>query len=279
MTTVLLVLAALGLDRFLPEPRRYHPLALFGHGAEALEGRLNRGPVRRLRGGLALVLLVAPPALLAAGLGSLPGIGPFIALGLLFLALGGGSLAAHAEAVAAPLSRGDLPSAREAVGRLVSRETAAMEEPEIAGATVESVLENGADAVFGALFWFVVLGPGGVVAYRLVNTLDAMWGYRSERFTAFGWAAARADDLLNGIPARLTAGTYALVGAWEPAMACWRGQAAGWKSPNAGPVMAAGAGALGVQLGGAATYDGLSEERPVLGRGERPEAADIRRAV
>jgi adenosylcobinamide-phosphate synthase len=279
MTTALIILAAVLLDRFVPEPARLHPLAGFGHLADRLEARWNRPRGRKAKGLLALLLLVLPFAALAAWLGDLPGVGPLIALGLLFLALGGGSLAAHGEAVAAPLAQGDLAGARAAVGRMVSRETGAMGETEVAGAAVESVLENGADAVFAALFWFVVLGPGGVVLYRLVNTLDAMWGYPGARFQQFGWAAARFDDLLNWIPARLTAATYALAGAWEPAMEAWRNQARHWKSPNAGPVMAAGAGALGVRLGGPARYGGEAEERPALGGDRSPEGEDIRRAV
>jgi adenosylcobinamide-phosphate synthase len=144
---------------------------------------------------------------------------------------------------------------------------------------VESVLENGNDGVFGALFWFFIFGGAGALLFRLANTLDAMWGYKNERFLMFGWAAARLDDVLDYIPARLTALTYALLGKTRLALRCWRIQAPTWDSPNAGPVMSAGAGALGVKLGGPARYHGEWHQRPDLGAGEASQPSDIERAL
>lgn len=270
-------MAALLLDQLLGEPRRWHPLVGFGWLANRLEaGR----PRSRLSGLLAWAMAVLPPVLLAAWLVQIlpaPLRWAFEA-GILYLAIGARSLVQHAEAVRVPLQLGDLSLAREKVGYMVSRDTSQLDEPAIARATVESVLENGADAIFGALFWFLLLGAPGAILYRLANTLDAMWGYRNARFLHFGWAAARIDDVLNLIPARLTALSYCLCGSLTNGLRCWLAQSATWYSPNAGPVMAAGAGALQVTLGGTAVYHGVAKERPTLGLGETPQAADIHRA-
>jgi len=271
----LAALAGVALDRLFGEVRRWHPLVGFGHLAAAIEQRLNRRT--RFTGLLAWLLAVAPGVALAA---LLRPFAPFIVdVVLLYFALGARSLAEHAEAVARPLREGRLEEARQRVGWIVSRETSQLDESGVAKAGVESVLENGNDGIFGALFWFALLGGPGALLFRLANTLDAMWGYRTERFTHFGWAAARLDDGLNWLPARLTALTYALLGRTRCALNCWRTQAPGWDSPNAGPVMAAGAGSLGVLLGGAAIYHGREEIRPPLGDGPPPLAADLGRAI
>jgi adenosylcobinamide-phosphate synthase len=198
---------------------------------------------------------------------------------LLYLAIGAKSLRDHSIQVLDALAHGDVNLARQRVSMIVSRNTEGLDSREISKATVESVLENGSDAIFGAIFWFVILGPAGAVLFRLANTLDAMWGYKTEKYLHFGWAAARFDDILCWIPARLTALSYALVGDTLGAIRCWRYQAKTWYSPNAGPVMSAGAGALRVRLGGAATYNGVAKERPVLGTGSEPTYIDISRSI
>ncbi len=275
MTPGLAITAALLLDRMLGEPPRLHPLVGFGRWAKRIERALHGDG--RARGGLAWALAVLPWVALA---GLLEGaFGALVGIAALYLALGLRSLGEHAEAVRAALAAGDLPRARARIGWIVSRDTGALDEAGVAGAAVESVLENGCDAVFGALFWFALAGAPGVVLYRLANTLDAMWGYRNARYRRFGWAAARIDDVLNFVPARLTAASYALLGEPSRALRCWRVQAPGWKSPNAGPVMAAGAGSLGLALGGPACYFGQWQARPPLGEGRAARADDIARAV
>ncbi|THF63992.1 cobalamin biosynthesis protein [Pseudothauera nasutitermitis] len=276
--------AGLLADRLLGEPRRCHPLVGFGHLANRLEDWLNRGHrsarARIGLGMLAWTLAVLPWAALALWLrGVHPHAHWIVDIALLWFALGARSLTEHAMAIAAPLAAGELPLARERVGYIVSRDTRALDTEGVARAATESVLENGNDAVFGTLFWFLVAGGPGALLFRLANTLDAMWGYRTPRFLHFGRAAARLDDVLNWLPARLTALTYALLGDTRRALRCWRAQAAQWDSPNAGPVMAAGAGALAVRLGGAAIYHGRTENRPVLGEGPPADAAILLHAV
>lgn len=273
------VLGAMLLDHWLGEPKRGHPLVGFGRLADVLESTFNRAGSRRLRGLLAWALAVLPLTLGAWVLASLPGIGWVFSLLLLYLAIGLHSLAAHAKPVSRALRQGNLLQARLRVSYMVSRQTDELDEQGVACATTESVLENGSDAVFAALFWFALLGAPGVVLYRLSNTLDAMWGYRNARFGQFGWAAARLDDVLNYLPARLVALTYAVCGRTRQALHCWRTQAPAWDSPNAGPVMAAGAGALNVSLGGPAVYQGALHQRPVLGAGPGAKDEDIDRAV
>jgi adenosylcobinamide-phosphate synthase len=287
MSSWCVTVLALGLDWWLGEPRRWHPLVGFGAYAQALErwlhvpgeaegGRAARDPGR---GAVAACLAVLPAVALCAALCRVPVIGTALIVLVLYGVVGHRSLYDHAHAVQQALDRGELAEARRRVGLMVSRETADMSATRVAGAAAESVLENGNDALFGALFWFAVAGAPGALLYRLVNTLDAMWGYRTPRYLHFGWAAARCDDVLNFIPARLTALTYALAGNFRAALRCWGQQGVLWDSPNAGPVMASGAGALQLRLGGGAFYHGHWRVRPELGEGTEPQATDIARAL
>ena len=278
MSVALLCVAGVALDALLGEPRRWHPLVAFGRMADRIEQRFNSGGGGwRSHGVTAWVLAVIPLTILATALSWLPYIGWLVDILALYCALGMRSLGEHVQPVADALRRQDLDEARTRVGYLVSRQTSELDATDVARAATESVLENGSDAVFAAIFWFAVAGAPGVVLYRLSNTLDAMWGYRNERFERFGWAAARIDDVLNYIPARLVALTYAVLGKTRAALRCWRQQAPLWDSPNAGPVMAAGAGALGVTLGGPAIYHGELHERPQLGEGLPADADSIGR--
>jgi adenosylcobinamide-phosphate synthase len=260
MTTAWAMLVAVLIDAWLGEPSRAHPLVGFGRLVRWLEVRLYAD--RRGAGIYAWMLTVIPLVILGccveAWLGRLSAWAAFLFdVLVLYAVIGLRSLADHATPVALALRNEDIAQARQAVGRMVSRDTQVLDEHQVAAAATESVLENGNDAVFGALFWFVVLGVPGALLYRLANTLDAMWGYRTARYENFGWAAARIDDGLNYVPARLTALSYMLLGQTKRAWRCWRTQASLWDSPNAGPVMATGAGALGVRLGGAAPYGGV----------------------
>jgi len=284
LNVVLVIVCAILLDRLLGEPRRFHPLAGFGNLAQRTEklfyGSAEAAPFAHYTRGVASVCaLLIPLVALAAMLQQTAIFGTLFSIVLLYFAIAPRSLGEHAGRVADAFSAGDLPGARRQVSLMVSRDTSQLDESGVARATVESVLENGNDAVFGALFWFVVAGAPGVLLYRLSNTLDAMWGYRNARYHYFGWAAARLDDVLNFIPARLTALTYALLGNTRIALHCWRQQAHAWDSPNAGPVMASGAGSLVVTLGGAANYHGINEMRPMLGAGSAPQTNDIARAI
>ena len=301
--TCALCFAGVTMDALLGEPSRAHPLVAFGKWAARIERAMNPDrraaqgggndpadtpdrpaspPWRTRVAGLAawIVAVVPPVAVLAILTRVLPTAASWpIHVVALWFALGARSLVDHIAPVEPALRAGDLPLARTLTSRVVTRDLSQADESAVAKAAIESALENGNDAIFGALFWFIVAGGAGAVAFRLVNTLDAMWGYRTPRMRYFGWAAARLDDAANYIPARLTALTYALCGNARQALACWRAQAPAWDSPNAGPVMASGAGSLDVACGGAAWYHGALEPRPVLGCGQTPRAADIGRAL
>jgi adenosylcobinamide-phosphate synthase len=196
----------------------------------------------------------------------------FIDAGLLYLCIGWSSLQQHARAIFTELNINQLDLARTKLGWIVSRETETLDSTQISQAAVESVLENSSDALFASIFWFMVAGVEGAVLHRLINTLDAMWGYKTTQFLYFGRFSAYFDDLLNYLPARLTAYGFAFcacsVEQGKKALTCWRTQAEHCSSPNGGPVMTAGAGALDVLLSEGAFYHGKWEVKPTMGCGE-----------
>ena len=274
MSYLLLLPAVVLLDALLGEPRHYHPLVGFGFLANKIENQFNNNRIHS--GVLAWLLLIVPLVLMTWFLSSV--LGGWFDLLIGYLALGAKSLWQHAKQIQVALEAKNLELARERVAWIVSRDTSELNEKEISKAAVESLLENGSDAIFATLFWFAIGGATGVLLYRLSNTLDAMWGYRNERYLYFGRFSARVDDILNWIPARLTALSYSFYGDFKSAWYCWRTQGTQWYSPNAGPVMAAGAGALGIKLGGAAIYHGQLKSRIDLGVGRLVEPKDITRA-
>lgn len=282
--------AALGFlgDLAAGDPRRGHPVAAFGRAAAAVERRLWRD--HRGSGALHTALCAggaaAGAAVLARTVRGFTGRRRTTADAALTAAatwavLGGTSLVREARVIGDALAAGDVDAARERLPHLCGRDPQALDAQQIARAVVESVAENTSDAVVGALVWGAVAGVPGLVGFRAVNTLDAMVGHKSARYRRFGWAAARLDDVAGWPGARLTAALAALAGpdprgAWR----AWRDDGGRHPSPNAGPVEAAFAGALGVRLGGTLAYAGRVEHRPVLNPGGRPvAAADIPRAI
>jgi adenosylcobinamide-phosphate synthase len=198
-----------------------------------------------------------------------------------YVAVAARALSEAARQVAEPLETGDLDLARRRLPTLVGRDPAGFGAAEITRAVVESVAENTVDAVIAPAVWVALAGPAGGLAYRALNTLDAMVGHLSSRYARFGWAAARADDVAGWLPARLTALLVAGVrpGAAAAVLSAVRDQAPAHPSPNAGVAEAAFAAALGVRLGGINVYDGRPERRATLGSGPPPGVADIKRAV
>ena len=259
-------------DRLLGDPSRWHPVAGFGRVAAALEARTYDDS--RAAGVLHTLVLVGG----SVALGRVVPERTWPVALCTWAVLGGCSLAREADAVHSRLSGGDLAAAREQVTHLVGRDPSTLGPDEIARATIESVAENTSDAVVAPLLWGAVAGPAGLLGYRAVNTLDAMVGHRSPHYARFGWAAARLDDLVNLLPARVTALLAAAVRP-RPALAAWRRDAGRHPSPNAGPVEASFAGALGIRLGGVNRYGDDVQDRGQLGSGRLPRPADIPRAV
>ncbi|MGW4566590.1 cobalamin biosynthesis protein [Streptomyces sp. NPDC004561] len=278
--------AAAGLlgDLLLGDPRHGHPVAVFGRAAAAVERALWHD--HRGWGALHTVVCaggaVALGAVAARSVRPSPAVTVALTAAATWAVVGGTSLAREARTVGRALQAGDVEAARARLPHLCGRDPQALDADGIARAVVESVAENTSDAVVGALVWGAVAGVPGLLGFRAVNTLDAMVGHRSPRHRRYGWASARLDDLAGWPGARLTAVLAALAGP-DPrgAVRAWRADAARHPSPNAGPVEASFAGALGVRLGGTLSYGGRVEHRPVLNgaTGRAVRATDVDRAV
>jgi len=296
---------ALLLDYRLAEPKRFHPLVGFGNWANWLQRRLNP-QVSRYRfikrfhsaggqfwlGVFALLLALVPlyftlSAILKLLQVYLPWLALLAEIILLYLCIGGRSLQQHVLAVKQALENDDLPAARQKLSWIVSRETSQLDAQQVAQANIETTLENSSDAVFASLFWFAIGGAPLTLLHRWLNTLDAMWGYKNDQFLYFGRAAAKLDDVMNYIPARLTALCFCLLSSRfliadqfrNAAWFCWRTQAQHCASPNAGQVMTAGAGALYCRLSEGAYYHGEWQQKPLMGCGDAADVDDIQPAL
>ena len=259
-------------DRLLGEPPvSPHPVSLFGRAMRGMEARLYRDSR-----GAGVV-----HAAVGVGLGVVAGSAVRSTAVATYVSVAGRALGDAALSVASALEAGDLEEARSLLPALVGRDPSALDEKELARAAVESVAENTVDAVVAPALWALVAGARGALAYRAVNTMDAVVGHRSPRYERYGWASARLDDWAGWVPARVTAGLVALVRP-RAAGAVWstvRRDAPAHPSPNSGVAEAAFAAALGLRLGGSNRYEDRVELRPPLGDGRPPEPADIGLAV
>ncbi len=291
---LLILLLALALDtafgdmalvfRYLP-----HPVAMIGGAIALLDRRLNRATrsdrERRLRGAITVLILVAGAAALGWAVKKYL---VFVKFGwaleaiIVAILLAQKSLFDHVAAVAEALRSGGLLAGRQAVAKIVGRDPESLDEHGVVRAAIESLFENFSDGVVAPAFWYAVAGLPGIFVYKTANTLDSMIGHRSPKYLYFGWAAARFDDLLNWLPARLTGlivclAAVVLRGAKGGSgfRLMWR-DARKHRSPNAGWPEAAAAGALGLALGGPRRYGGSMLSEPWLGDGRaRAELADI----
>jgi adenosylcobinamide-phosphate synthase len=267
-------------DRVFGDPSRFHPVAGFGQAASRLEQRLYADS--RARGATYWCVLVGTTTVAGAAVERAARTRPFALTAVTALAtwtvLGARSLDREAYLVESMLDT-DLSAARRRLTHLVGRDTTALDEAGVARAVVESVAENTSDAVVSSLVWGAAAGVPGLLGHRAANTLDAMVGHRNARYERFGWASARADDLLN-LPGSRVSALLAVLFGGRPrrAVVAWRRDAPGHPSPNAGPVEAAFAGSLGVRLGGTNLYGDRTEVRAVLGDGRPALGSDIERA-
>jgi adenosylcobinamide-phosphate synthase len=278
----LILLLAMILDGILGEPswlwsRVTHPIVVMGRAVGWCDKTLNKGTRKRLMGALAISALV----ILAALAGKILALfGPIVSLIVTAILIAQNSLTAHVIAVMRGLAS-SLEEGRFAVSMIVSRDTKTMTETNVIRSAIESGSENFSDGVIAPAFWFLVAGLPGIIVYKIVNTADSMIGYRNEKYHEFGWAAARLDDLLNLIPARLSAISILLATQLWSEWPNIAKDAALHKSPNAGWPEAAMAYALGISLAGPRSYDGQEQQFPWVNEAGRKtlERNDITKTV
>ncbi|MFI6323406.1 cobalamin biosynthesis protein [Nonomuraea sp. NPDC050556] len=265
------------LDGVFADPRKGHPVALFGSAAAKLEKRLY-GDARS--NGVAHVAICVGAATAIGILAEKTSQKTLLTAAATWAVLGGTTLAREGVFMAEKLETRHINQARARLSHLCGRDPEKLDEAGLARATVESLAENTSDAVVAPLFWGAVAGIPGLLAYRAINTLDAMIGHHNPRYERFGWAAAKLDDVANYVPARITGLVTVLVsGNARKALAVLRRDGHRHPSPNAGRCEAAFAGALDLTLGGTNVYGSRVEHRPEMGDGPKPETGDIRRAV
>jgi adenosylcobinamide-phosphate synthase len=301
MNALILIAGALIVDFALGDPEfRFHPVRLMGKLAIAIEINLRRLRIRPFAAGIlgwlivvgssagiALLLLLLFWLLGSVSGGANGGRLGFLASGivLVYFSIAPRDLAKHALKVKKALETEGLQAGRKAVSMIVGRDVDSLDEAGVIKACIESVAESAVDGVIAPIFWALILGPAGAIAYRAANTLDSMWGHKNEAYLFFGRFAARADDAANWIPARIaffvSVAISALLGldAGSALRLGWRDRRK-HESPNAAWLEAAFAGALGLRLGGPCRYSGEPLDKPYLGDGNKtPVAKDIARAV
>ena len=278
----LTIALALLLDLIFGDPRWLpHPVVAIGHVIRLVERGLRRSRLNERLAGIVLLLVVVSISTgitwaLLRGLAVLqPLVGWIAAIILSSTCLAAHSLHKESARVASALREGDLPAARRYLSCIVGRDTGQLEESEIWRAVVETVAENTSDGIIAPLFWLSVGGPVAAMAYKAVSTLDSMVGYKNRRYIKFGWASARMDDLLNFIPARLSALLLVMAAPFagssvSDAVRITVRDRLKHPSPNSGHPEAAAAGALGIRLGGGASYDGIPSWKEYIGDQRNP---------
>lgn len=279
--TLITILLAVVLDRFLPDRAGFDLIGWYRDWSDSIEQRFNGG--LRSQGVGAVLLALAPIVLGVLLLGYVlsqisPAIKFVFDVVVLYFCLDLFRLGRAAVSVSEALEEGNFFAANDRLAEFVGKRAADASEAGISRDTVEAVLKKGNSLVIAPLFWFLMLGPAGALLQRLACVLDVSWGHRDRRFAEFGWAAARLDDLLGWIPARITAFSYAMMGSFEDALHCWRREAGMWSDINSGPLLASGLGAM--HMNNCEDNDVIElQDRALAGRGIVADATDVRRVV